>query len=154
MSRDKSLKTGSALMLLAALAFIGYAFVFLLRNFTSGGFELWVDTLNGITKKRLNRLNPAIVYYISHLHVATAGFIAATGIAVSFLSWYGVRKGMMWAWIGAVFAPVVGLAVALPLHWFNLFSHDWVTHLGPIYLATVIFVAGAFIAFNGLRKKT
>src|SRR2546428_7284196 len=47
------------------------------------GFELGVQTLNGVTRDHLNALNPAIVHYIGHLHVATAGFIAATGIAVA-----------------------------------------------------------------------
>jgi hypothetical protein len=43
--------------------------------------------LNGVTRDQLNALNPAIVHYIGHLHVATAGFIAGTGIAVAALSW-------------------------------------------------------------------
>lgn len=150
---NKNLRTGSTLMFVAALAFIGYAIVFFVRNFTSSGFELGVDTINGVTKTQLNALNPAVTYYISHLHVATAGFIAATGIAVAFLSWYGVRRGQMWAWVAAVLSPVVGLAVALPMHWFHLFSHDWVTHLGPIYVATIVFVIGALQALSALIKK-
>ena len=90
-------------MLIASLAFIGYAVVFLLRNFSGSGFELGVETLNGVTRANLNAINPAIVHYIGHLHVATAGFIAATGIAVAALSWYGVRRGEWWAWIAASF---------------------------------------------------
>jgi hypothetical protein len=54
--------------------------------------------------------------YITHFHVATAGFIAATAIAAGGLAWYGVRDGLWWAWIIAVVVPVVGLAVALPMH--------------------------------------
>jgi hypothetical protein len=34
----------------------------------------------------------------------------------------------------------VGLAVALPLHWMGHFNYDWVSHLGPIYLGTIIYV--------------
>ncbi len=60
-------------MSIAGLAFIGYAVAFLIRNFAGHGFELGVDTLNGITRDNLNALNPAIVHYIGHLHVATAG---------------------------------------------------------------------------------
>ncbi|MBI4058279.1 hypothetical protein HY408_00760 [Candidatus Gottesmanbacteria bacterium] len=150
---NTALQKGSLYMTVAALAFIGYALIFLIRNFTSKGFELGVDTLNGISKESLQALNPGVVYYISHLHVATAGFIAATGIAVAYLSWFGVRKGYDWAWKGAVVAPVVGLGVALPMHYFDLFTHDWVTHLGPIYVATLIFVGGAILSFKGLHKK-
>lgn len=140
-------------MLIGALIFIGYAVAFFFRSFTGSGFEIGVHTLNGITQADLNAINPAIVTYINHLHIATAGFIAATGIAVAALSWYGVRKGMWWAWWAAVISPVVGLLVALPMHYFDLFAHNWVTHLGPIYLGTLIFVIGALIALNGLIKK-
>lgn len=139
-------------MALASVAFIGYAVVFFALNFWGSGFELGVDTVNGTTRDQLMQVNPALFYYISHLHIATAGFIAATGIAVYTLSWYGVRQGFLWAWVGAVLAPVVGLAVALPMHYFNFFTHDWVLHLGPIYLATGIFVIGALMALVGMRR--
>ena len=150
---SSGLNQGAALMLIASLAFIGYAIVFLLRNFMGSGFELGVDTLNGVTRDNLNALNPAIVHYIGHLHVATAGFIAATGIAVAGLSWYGVRRGQWWAWIAAVASPVVGLAVALPYHYSGTFQHDWVTHLGPIYLATLVFVVGALLALRAMTSR-
>jgi hypothetical protein len=45
-----------------------------------------------------------------------------------------------------VVAPVVGLLVALPAHYPN--SFDTIGHLGLIYLATLIFVAGALIALK------
>jgi hypothetical protein len=142
------------LMLIGSLAFIGYAVVFLFRNFVDGGFELGVTTLNGVTRDNLNAVNPAIMHYIGHLHVATAGFIASTGIAVAALSWYGVRRGEWWAWIGAVVSPVVGLLVALPYHYTGTFEHDWRTHLGPIYVATIVFVVGALLALRAMMQLT
>jgi hypothetical protein len=151
-NQGAGLRQGAALMVIAALGFIGYAVVFLIRNFAGHGFELGVDTLNGITRDNLNALNPAIVHYIGHLHVATAGFIAATGIAVAALSWWGVRRGEWWAWIAAVVSPVVGLAVALPYHYTGTFQHNWVTHLGPIYVATLVFVVGALLALRDLMR--
>lgn len=153
-TQNSSLNQGALLMLIGGLAFIGYAVVFLFRNFAGGGFELGVQTLNGVTRANLNALNPAIMHYIGHLHVATAGFIAATGIAVSALSWYGVRRGEWWAWIAAVVSPVVGLAVALPYHYTGTFEHDWVTHLGPIYVATLVFVVGALLALRAMTRRT
>jgi hypothetical protein len=154
MSNESSLQYGAALMLIASLAFVGYAIVFLIRNFIGGGFELGVDTLNGVSRQNLNDLNPAVVHYIGHLHVATAGFIAATGIAVGALSWYGVRRGQWWALVAAVVSAVVGLAVALPYHYTGTFQHDWVTHLGPIYLATLVFVVGAWLAFRAMTGRS
>lgn len=84
--------------------------------------------------------------------MATAGFIAATGIAVALLSWYGVRRGEWWAWIAAVISPVVGLAVALLYHYTGTFLHNWVSHLGPIYVATLVFVVGALLALRDLMR--
>lgn len=97
-------------------------------------------------------LNSTVAYYISHLHVATAAFIISTGIAVTGLSWYGIRQRLTWAWATAVVAAVVGLALAVPMHWTgDAFAHDWITHLGPIYLATLVFLGGAILSYQGLR---
>jgi hypothetical protein len=41
---------------------------------------------------------------------------------VLFLVAYGVRRGQLWAWLGAVGAPVLGLAVALAAHYPNHFD--------------------------------
>ena len=153
-TQNSGLKQGAVLMLIGSLAFIGYAVVFLFRNFTGAGFELGVPTLNGVTRDNLNALNPAIMHYIGHLHVATAGFIAATGISVAALSWWGVRRGEWWAWIAAVVSPLVGLAVALPYHYTGTFQHNWVTHLGPIYVATLVFVVGALLALRAMMRQT
>jgi hypothetical protein len=58
----------------------------------------------------------------------------------------------MWAWAGAVASPVLGLAVALPAHYPNNF--DTLGHLGLIYLAVVIFVAGALLSLRVLLGVT
>ena len=125
MSREQALRRGAALMVLGALIFFVYAVVFFFRAFSAGGFELGVATLNGVTPQQLDGLNPAINGYIMHLHLATAGFIMATAIAAAGLAWYGVCHGLWWAWITSVIAPVVGLVVALPMHWMGHFNYDW-----------------------------
>jgi len=152
MSREQSLRNGAGLMVIGALIFLVYAVVFFFRAFASSSFELGVETLNGVTPLQLDGLNPAIMGYITHLHVAIAGFIAATAIAAGGLAWYGVRDGLWWAWIIAVVVPVVGLAVALPMHYMGHFNYDWVSHLGPIYLGTIIYVVGAVVALVGLTQ--
>jgi len=152
MSREQSLRRGASLMVLGALIFLVYAVVFFFRAFSSSGFEIGVETLNGVTPQQLNGLNPAITAYIMHLHLATAGFIAATAIAAGGLAWYGVCNGSWWAWVTSVVAPVVGLAVALPMHWMGHFNYDWVSHLGPIYVGTIVYVVGAVVALAGLAQ--
>lgn len=152
-----NLRRGSLLMALAGAAFIGYGVVFLIWNFAGAGFELGVETINGVTRADLNAFEPEVLHYISHLHVATAAFIIATGIALTSLAWLGVRRGYLWAWVTAVAAPVAGLAGALPMHYLGLFGYDQLAHLGPIYLAIIVFVWGALLALQallGLRPAT
>lgn len=151
MADNTGIRNGSLLMAIAGAAFIGYGVVFLGLNFLGGGFELGVDTINGVTRAELDAFEPAVVHYISHLHVATAAFIISTGIAVTVLSWIGVRRGELWAWTTSVAAAVVGLVIALPMHWVDLFGYEWLVHLGPIYLATIVFVVGAAWALPSLR---
>jgi hypothetical protein len=153
MSREQALHRGAALMVLGALIFFVYAVVFFFRAFSASGFELGVATLNGVSPQQLDGLNPAINAYIMHLHLATAGFIMATAIAAAGLAWYGVGHGLWWAWITSVIAPVVGLVVALPMHWMGHFNYDWVSHLGAIYVGTIVYVVGALVALVGLTQS-
>jgi hypothetical protein len=146
---DGSLRTGSWLMGLAAVGFIVYAVIFFIRNFTDSFLELGIGRGEvNVGKDQIQAFSPSLYEYIGHLHIAVAGFIAATGVAVLFLVAFGVRRGYLWAWVGAVAAPVLGLAVALPAHYPNHF--DTLGHLGLIYLATLIFVAGALLALRSI----
>jgi len=139
-------------MTFAAIGFIGYGVIFLIRNFTDSFLELGIGHSEvDVSKDQITQFSPSLFHYISHLHIAVSGFIAATGLAVAFLSWFGVRRGYMWAWVGAVTAPVLGLAVALPAHYPN--DLDTIGHLGLIYLATLIFVVGALMSLKVLMAN-
>jgi hypothetical protein len=146
---EGSLRVGSWLMGAAAVGFIGYAVIFLIRNFTDSFLELGIgpDQVD-VGRDAIQAFSPSLYHYVSHLHIAVAGFIAAAGVAVLFLVAFGVRRGLTWAWVGAVATPVLGLAVALPAHYPNHF--DTLGHLGLIYLATVIFMVGALVALRGI----
>lgn len=147
------LRTGVWLMSLGAVAFIGYAVIFFVRNFTDSFLELGIGADQvSVGKTEIEAFSPSLYHYISHLHIAVSGFIAATGLAVAALSWFGVRRGYMWAWVAAVAAPVLGLAVALPAHY--PYGFDTIGHLGLIYLATAIFVVGAVLALRALLEET
>ena len=148
-----SLRLGSTLMALAGLAFIGYAVIFFVRNFTDSFLELGIGPGQvDVGKTEIEAFSPDLLHYISHLHIAVAGFIAAAGIAVAALAWYGVRRGEWWAWVTAVVVPVFGLAVALPAHY--PWGFDTLGHLGLIYLDTLLFVIGAALAFVALQSRT
>ncbi|HET9461421.1 MAG TPA: hypothetical protein VFO56_05760 [Gaiellaceae bacterium] len=149
-TESSALRAGTGLMTFGAAAFVGYAVIFFVRNFTDSFLELGIGPSEvSVGKDQIQQFSPSLYDYISHLHIAVSGFIAATGVAVVFLSWFGVRRGNLWAWIGAVVAPVLGLAVALPAHY--PYGFDTIGHLGLIYLATLIFVAGAVLSLKGLR---
>jgi hypothetical protein len=142
------LRIGSVLMTVGGIALAGYGVVFFIRNFTDAFLELGIGPHEvSVSRDQIEAFSPSLVEYVSHLHIAVSGFIAATGIAVAALSWYGVRRGLLWAWVTAVAAPVIALAVALPAHYPNHF--DTLSHLGPIYLATGLFVVGALLALPG-----
>ena len=147
------LRLGSAIMALAGVGFIGYGVIFFVRNFTDSFLELGIGPEQvDVGKAQIEEFSPELLHYISHLHIAVSGFIAAAGIAVAALAWYGVRRGEMWAWVTAVVVPVFGLAVALPAHY--PWGFDTIGHLGLIYLDTVLFVVGAALAYLGLRSRS
>ena len=145
------LKAGTGLMAVGAVGFAAYAVVFFVRNFTDAFLELGIGHEQvDVGKDQIKQFSPSLQDYISHLHIAVSGFILATAVAVLFLTLFGVWRGYLWAWAGAVAAPVVGLAVALPAHY--PFGFDTLGHLGGIYLATAIFVVGAFVALRPLLE--
>ena len=155
MTASSSLRIGSWLMGSAAVGFIGYAVIFLVRNFTDSFLELGIGRSEvDVGKAEIEAFSPSLYHYIGHLHIAVSGFIAATGLAVLFLVAFGVRRGYAWAWIGAVAAPVLALAVALPAHYPN--DLDTIGHLGLVYLATVVFIVGALVTLRpvlGSRQR-
>jgi hypothetical protein len=152
-TESTALRNGSTLMLLAAIGFIGYALIFLVRNFTDSFLELGIGPSEvSVGKNEIIEFSPTLYHYVSHLHIAVSGFIAATGLAVVFLVWFGVRRGHLWAWVGAVAAPVLGLLVGLPAHYPNNF--DTIAHLGLIYLAVLIFVVGALMTLKPVLDET
>ena len=144
-----ALKWGVNLMTLGAVAFIGYAVIFFVLNFTDSFLELGIGSGQVASgKDEIKAFDNDLYHYISHLHIAVSGFIAATGLAVAALAWFGVRRRELWAWVAAVAAPVLGLAVALPAHY--PWGFATIGHLGLIYLATAIFVVGAALSGKAL----
>lgn len=140
-----TLRAGSALMALAGLGFIGYAVIFFVLNFTDRFLELGISSGQvDVNRDEIKAFSTDLFEYVSHLHIAVAGFIAAAGLATAALAWFGVRRGETWAYVTAVATPVLGLAVALPAHY--PYGLATIGHLGLIYLATLVFVVGAALA--------
>jgi hypothetical protein len=97
-----ALRTGAALMALAALGFIGYAVIFFVRNFTGAFLELGIGPEQvDVGPDEIRAFSDDLYHYIAHLHIAVSGFIAATGLATAALAWFGVRRGLLWAYLTA-----------------------------------------------------
>jgi hypothetical protein len=148
---EAKLTRGAAIMAIAGIGFVGYGVLFFVQNFT-GFLELGIsDAEVDVGRTEIEAFSPSLTHYLSHLHIAVAGFVAAIGIAVAALAWFGVRRGELWAWVTAVVVPVFALAVALPAHYpYNL---DTLGHLGLIYADTVLFTVGAVLALAGLQAR-
>ncbi len=145
-----SLKLGAGIVALAGVGLIAYGTMFLIRNFY-GFIELGITPdLIGTTAETLDRTNPLLYHYISHLQVGISGFIIGLGIAVVALAWFGVRNGVRWALWSAFLAPVVAVAIALPLHY--SYGLDTIGHLGLIYLDGFTLLIGTFIAYTAIRR--
>jgi len=146
-----SVKLGAATVALAGVGLIAYGTMFLIRNFY-GFIELGITPdLIGTTAEGLQRANPQLYHYISHLQVALAGFIIGLGIAVSALAWFGIRNGVRWALWSAFLAPVVAVAIALPLHY--PYGFDTIGHLGLIYLDGLTLLVGTVLAHNAISRS-
>lgn len=151
-TEDTRLRLGSGIMALAGLGFVGYGVLFFVRNFTDAFLELGIGPEQvDVGRSEIEAFSPDLLNYVSHLHIAVSGFIAAAGVAVAALAWFGVRRGEVWAWVTAVVVPVLGLAVALPAHY--PWGFDTLGHLGLIYADVVIFVVGATLAYAALLAE-
>jgi hypothetical protein len=148
---DSSLDMGTKLIALAGIGLVGYGIMFLIRNFT-GFIELGLTPQHiGGTPEQIEAANPHIFHYVSHLQVAVAAFIIALGVAVIPLALRGVRTGQSWALWTAFLAPVIGVGIALPLHY--VYGFATMGHLGLIYLDAVILLIGTVLAYKGLNRS-
>jgi hypothetical protein len=93
-----ALRTGAALMALAALGFIGYAVIFFVRNFTGAFLELGIGPEQvDVGRDEIRAFSGDLYHYVAHLHIAVSGFIAATGLATRVAR---VVRGTAWSALG------------------------------------------------------
>ena len=141
---------GASIVALAGVGLSAYGIMFLIRNF-NGFIELGITpALIGTTAEGLQRANPQLYHYISHLQVALAGFMIGLGLAVIALAWFGIRLRMRWALWTSFLAPVVAVGVALPLHY--PYGFDTIGHLGLMYVDAFILLVGTLLSYNALQR--
>ncbi|HEV8612286.1 MAG TPA: hypothetical protein VGQ73_02175 [Gemmatimonadales bacterium] len=146
----RSLNAGANLVALAGIGLIGYGLLFLQRNF-HGFIELGLTPEQvGGTPEQIHGFSPHLYHYISHLQVAVSAFIIAVGVAVIMLAVRGIKSGQRWALWTAFFAPVIGVGIALPLHYH--YGLATLGHLGPIYADAAILLIGTIVAVRGMPR--
>jgi hypothetical protein len=145
-----SASAGANVVALAGVGLVGYGIMFLIRNF-NGFIELGLTPEHvGGTPEQIQAFSQNLYNYISHLQVAVSAFIIALGVAVIALAWFGIRNGERWAMWTAFITPVIGVAIALPLHF--AYGIGTLGHLGLIYLDAVILLVGTVLSYNALKS--
>ncbi len=143
---------GAKVVALAGIGLVGYGIMFLIRNF-NGFIELGLTPEHvGGTPEQIQAFSPELYNYISHLQVAVAAFIIVLGVAVIALAWFGIRTGQKWAMWTAFITPVIGVAIALPLHF--VYGIGTLGHLGLIYLDAIILLVGTVLSYKALSSSS
>lgn len=147
-----SAAAGANVVALAGVGLVGYGIMFLIRNF-NGFIELGLTPTHvGATPEQIQAFSPDLYEYISHLQVAVSAFIIALGVAVIALAWFGIRNRERWAMWTAFLTPVIGVAIALPLHF--TYGIGTIGHLGLIYLDAAILLVGTVMSYNALKSSS
>ena len=99
----------------------------------------------GVTKAEVQAFSENLVNYISHLHIAIAGYGMATGLVVALLAWFGIQRGMRWAWWAAVGTISITTLVGIPAHF--AYGLATVGHLGPPFVLLTVFAIAAAASY-------
>ena len=140
------IRRGAWVIAVVGMLQIGSNIIFLFANFSEKFLERGITLEQvGVTKAQIRAFNPDLVNYVSHLHIAIAGYGMALGLAVAALAWFGIQRELRWAWWTTVTAIFIAAAVGLPAHFFYNFAT--VGHLGPPFALLTVFAIGAGMSY-------
>lgn len=106
----------------------------------------------GVTKAQVRAFSEDLLNYISHLHIALAGYGMATGLVAALLAWFGIQRGLRWAWWAAVGTVSVSALVGIPAHF--AYGIATVGHLGPPFALLTVFAIAAAASYPRRRTRT
>jgi hypothetical protein len=147
------LRQGARVIAVTGIGLVGYGLTFLYSTYFGTGFELGVATLGGTSRAELAATNPEMLHYMDHLHVGLGGLLVALGIAIVALAWCGIQEGHQWALTTTLVIAVVALATNFVVHFDPGFGYDWLVHIAPSILVTVLVIGGVGWAYQGLRAS-
>ena len=140
------IRRGARLIALVGIMQIVSNIHFLFVNFSDQFLERGISVEQvGVTKAQIRAFSPDLVNYVSHLHIAIAGYGMALGLGVTALAWFGIQRELRWTWWAAVTAIFTAATVGLPVHF--LYNLATVGHLGPPFALLTVFAIGAAMSY-------
>ena len=87
------------------------------------------ESLSGMTRAELSRLNPRLLAFMAHDRASLAGTMLSIGIFYSALAWSGIRRGAHWAQVTVIASATVGFLTFFFFLGFGYFDpfHAFVT---------------------------
>jgi dihydroorotate dehydrogenase len=87
------------------------------------------ESLSGMTRAQLERLNPRLLPFMAHDRASLAGTMLSIGIFYAALAWYGIRRGAHWAQATVIASATVGFLTFFFFLGFGYFDpfHAFVT---------------------------
>jgi dihydroorotate dehydrogenase len=67
------------------------------------------ESLSGMTRAELSRLNPRLLAFMAHDRTSLAGAMLSLGIFYSALAWSGIRRGAHWAQMTVIASATAGI---------------------------------------------
>lgn len=150
-STNTKVRASVWLLILGGLLFILHGLGSIYRAYLSSGFELGVERLDGLTATELAGTHPELASYIGHVQVSFGGLLIATGLAITALAWFGVRREQRWAFATALGVPLIFAMFTIPIHQTVHFDFHFLMHLGPAGIGVALFVVGGILGYLGLR---
>jgi len=87
------------------------------------------ESLSGMTRVELSRLNPRLLAFMAHDRASLAGTMLSIGIFYAALAWSGIRRGAHWAQMTVIASATVGFLTFFFFLGFGYFDpfHAFVT---------------------------
>ncbi len=87
------------------------------------------ESLCGLTRDQMARLNPRLLPFMAHDRVSLAGTMLSIGIFYAALGWSGIRRGAHWAQVTVIASGITGLFTFFAFLGFGYFDpfHAFVT---------------------------
>jgi hypothetical protein len=87
------------------------------------------EAFSDMTREQLHAINDRLLAFMAHDRVSLAGTMISIGVLYTGLSWFGVRRGLHWAWVAVLASAFAGFGSFFLFLGFGYFDpfHAFVT---------------------------